>query len=55
VGPAQANKWHKVEIGLTLSRLVVVDWPEMSPVSDGGGSVVAQPRALDLRRGQGQG
>jgi hypothetical protein len=55
VGPAQANKWHRVEIGLTLSQLVAVDWPEMSPASGGGGSVVARPRALDLRRGQGRG
>jgi hypothetical protein len=48
VGLAQANKWHRVEIGLTLSRLVVVDWSEVSPASSGGGSVVARPRALDL-------
>jgi hypothetical protein len=49
VGPAQANKWHRVEIGLTLSRLVAVDWPEMSLGSGSGGSVVARPQALDLR------
>jgi hypothetical protein len=55
VGPAQANNWHRVEIGLTLSRLVAVDWPEMSPESGGGGSVVARPWALDLQRGQGRG
>jgi hypothetical protein len=36
---------------LTLSRLVVVAWPEVSPASGGGGTVVAQPRALELRRG----
>jgi hypothetical protein len=49
VGPAQANKWHGVEIGLTLSRLVAVDQPEMSPASGGGGAMAARPRKLGSR------
>jgi hypothetical protein len=50
---AQVNMWHGGTIELTLSRLAVVAWPEVSPASGGGGTVVARPRALDLRRGQG--
>jgi hypothetical protein len=49
VGPAQANKWHKIEIGLTFSRLLVVDRPEMSPASGGGGAMAARPRKLGFR------
>jgi hypothetical protein len=49
VGPAQANKWHGIEIGLTFSRLVAVDRPEMSPVSGGGGAMAARPRKLGFR------
>jgi hypothetical protein len=33
VGPAQANQWHGSKIGVTLSRSVAVDRPEMSPAS----------------------
>jgi hypothetical protein len=50
VGPAQANKWHRSEIDVTLSRLVAVDRSEMSPASGGGGgAVAAQPRKLRFR------
>jgi hypothetical protein len=49
VGPTQANKWHSVEIGLTLSRLVAVDRSEMSPASGGGGAMAARPRKLGSR------
>jgi hypothetical protein len=30
VGPAQAKKWHGVEIGITLARLVAEDRPGRS-------------------------
>jgi hypothetical protein len=55
VGPTQVNMWHRVVIGLTRDLLAVVAGPEWSPVSGGGGAVVAQPRALELRRGWGRG
>jgi hypothetical protein len=46
VGPAQANRWHGVAIGLTLDRLVVEVLPGRSPVSGGGGVEEARPRRL---------
>jgi hypothetical protein len=49
VGPVQANKWHKSEIDVTLSRLVAVDRPEMSPASGGGGAMAARPRKFRFR------
>jgi hypothetical protein len=49
VGPTQANKWHGSEIDVTLSRLVAVDRPEMSPASGGGGAMAARPRKLGFR------
>jgi hypothetical protein len=49
VGPAQANKWHRVAIGLTLDRLVVEVQPGRSPASGGGGAEAARPRRLGQR------
>jgi hypothetical protein len=54
VGPTQVNMWHGGTIELTLSRLAVVAWPAVSPASGGDRPVVARPRALELRRGQGR-
>jgi hypothetical protein len=39
----------RIEIGLTFTRLVAVDRPEMSPASGGGGAMVARPRKLGFR------
>jgi hypothetical protein len=51
VGPRMGIKRYLAAIRHTRARLGHLVRPEGSPASDGGGAVVAQPRALELRRG----
>jgi hypothetical protein len=51
----QVNMWHRVAIGLTRDLLAMLAGLEWSPASGDGGAVVAQLRALELRRGWGWG
>jgi hypothetical protein len=52
-GGSPPVRWHGGTIELSLSQLAVVAWAEGSPASGGGRTVVARPRVLELRRGQG--
>jgi hypothetical protein len=46
------NKWWRCAIGLTMSRLVAVAWPEAALVSGNGETAVARPPWLEIRRGE---